>query len=103
MRSKEVDFLVKDHAHTTSCSICGEIKMTIRSGDALGQFLKKKKKENSTDSRTGRLRYIYSTLSIYLARVELVKLSEMLEKAYIPRRSEFGGFLHARDIRAIPT
>ena len=101
--------MVKDHAHTTSCSICGEIKMTIRSGDALGQFLKKKKKkkkkkmENSTDSRTGRLRYIYSTLSIYLARVELVKLSEILEKAYIPRRSEFGGFLHARDIRAIPT
>ena len=42
---------------------------------------------NSTDSRTGRLVYIYSTLSI--ARVELVKLSEMLEKAYIPRRSEF--------------
>ena len=68
--------MVKYHAHTTSCSICGEIKMTIRSGDALGQFLKKKKKkmENSTDSRTGRLRYIYSTLSIYLARVELVKL-----------------------------
>ena len=102
--------MLKDHAHTTSCSICGEIKMTIRSGDALGQFLKKKKKkkkkkkmENSTDSRTGRLRYIYSTLSIYLARVELVKLSEMVEKAYIPRRSEFGGFLHARDIRAIPT
>ena len=58
--------------------------MTIRSGEALGQFLKE---ENSTDSRTGRLRYIYSTLSIYLARVELVKLSEMLEKAYIPRRS----------------
>ena len=27
----------------------------------------------------------------------------MLEKAYIPRRSQFGGFLHARDIRAIPT
>ena len=101
--------MVKDHAHTTSCSICGEIKMTIRSRDALGQFLKKKKKkkkkkmENSTDTRTGRLRYIYSTLSIYLARVELVKLSEMLEKVYIPRRSEFGGFLHARDIRAIPT
>ena len=103
--------MVKDHAHTTSCSICGEIKMTIRSGDALGQFLKKRKKEEEEeedygefdDSRTGRLRYIYSTLSIYLARVELVKLSEMLEKAYIPRRSEFGGFLHARDIRAIPT
>ena len=37
--------MVKDHAHTTSCSICGEIKMTIRSGDALGQFLKKKKKK----------------------------------------------------------
>ena len=41
--------------------------MTIRSGDALGQFLKKKKMANSTDSRTGRLRYIYSTLGIYLA------------------------------------
>ena len=98
--------MVKDHAHTTSCSICGEIKITTCSRDALGQFLKKKKKkkmENSTDSRTGRLRYIYSTLSIYLARVELVKLSEMLEKAYIPRRSKFGGFVHARDIRAIPT
>ena len=99
--------MVKDHAHTTSCSICGEIKMTIRSGDALGQFLKKKKKkkkmENSTILGLDVLRYIYSTLSIYLARVELVKLSEMLEKAYIPRRSEFGGFLHARDIRAIPT
>ena len=36
--------------------------------------------------------HVNSTLSIYLARVELVKLSEMLEKAYIPRRSEFGGF-----------
>ena len=40
--------------------------------------------ENSTDSRTGRLRYIYSTLSIYLARVELVKLSEMLERLISP-------------------
>ena len=74
MRSKEVDFAKGScaYSYTTSCSICGEIKMTIRSGDALGQFLKKKKKENSTDSRTGRLRYIYSTLSIYLARVELL-------------------------------
>ena len=77
----------KDHAHTTSCSICGEIKITSCSRDALGHFLKEE-----DDSRTGRLRYIYSTLSIYLARVELVKLSEMLEKAYISRRSEFGGF-----------
>ena len=59
--------------------------------------------ENSTDSRTGRLRYIYSTLSMVLATVELLKLSEMLEKAYIPWHSEFGGFLHARDPRAIPT
>ena len=56
--------------------------------------------ENSTDSLTGRLRCIYSTLSIYLARVELVKLSEM---PYIPRHSEFGGFFYARDPRAIPT
>ena len=54
--------------------------------------------ENLTDSRTGRLRYIYS---IYLAGVQLVKLSEMLEKAYIPRRSEFGGFLCACDLRVI--
>ena len=37
----------------------------------------------------GHLRYIYSTQSIFLARVELV---EMLEKAYIHWRSEFGGF-----------
>ena len=64
--------MLKDHAHTISCSICGEIK--------------KKKMENSTDSRTGRLRYIYSTLSIYLARVELVKRgkSEMLERLISP-------------------
>ena len=80
----------KDHAHTTSCSICGEIKITSCSRDALGHFLKDEEEED--DSRTGRLRYIYSTLSIYLPRVELVKLSEMLAKAYIPRRSEFGGF-----------
>ena len=76
--------MLKDHAHTTSCSICGEIKITSCSRDALGHF-KKKMMENSTDTRTGRL-------SIYLARVELVKLSELLEKAFIPRRSEFGGF-----------
>ena len=41
--------------------------------------------ENSTDSRTGRLRYVHSTYNNIL-----LKLSEMLEKAYIPRRSEFG-------------
>ena len=39
MRSKEVD-LPKDHAHTTSCSICSEIKITSCSRDALGHFLK---------------------------------------------------------------
>ena len=87
----------KDHAHTTYCSICGEIKITSCSRDALGHFLKEEEEEEEEygefdDSRTGRLRYIYSTLNIYLARIELVKLSEMLEKAYIPRRSEFGGF-----------
>ena len=59
--------------------------------------------ENSTDSRTGRLRYIYSTLSIFLSRFYFVKLSEMLENTYIPGRSEFGGFFHARDPRGIPT
>ena len=42
---------------------------------------------------------VYGTLSIYLAGVELVKLSEMLEKAYIPRRFDF---LCARDLRAKP-
>ena len=85
----------KDYAHTTSCSICGEIKITSCSRDALGHFLKEeemKKKNIYGEFGTGRLRYIYSTLSIYLARVELVKLSEMLEMAYIPSRSEFGGF-----------
>ena len=35
----------------------------------------------------------------YFARVELVKLSEMLEKAYILRHSEFGGCFYARDPR----
>ena len=47
MRSNEV----KDHAHTTSCSICGEIKMTISSGDALGQFLKEEEEEDGEFDR----------------------------------------------------
>ena len=61
-----------------------EVKTATCSREALGRFLKEEEEEeeedgeNSTDSRTGRLRYIYSTLSIYLARVELVKLSAML-------------------------
>ena len=45
--------------------------------------------ENSTDSRTGRLRYIYSTLSIYLARVELVKVSERLISPGAPSLEAF--------------
>ena len=49
------------------------------------QFLK-----NLTDSQT-----------IYLARVELVKLNEMLENAYILGCSKFGGFFHARDPHVI--
>ena len=90
----------KDHAHTTSCSICGEIKIATCSRDALGQ---EEEEEDGEFNRFSDCTYIYSTLSIlYLARVELVKLSEMLEKAYIPRRSEFGGFLYTRDPRAIP-
>ena len=40
--------------------------------------------ENSIDSRTGRLRYIYSTLNIYLARVELVKLVRCLKRLISP-------------------
>ena len=59
--------------------------------------------ENLTDPRAGLLRYIYSDLSMFLGRVALVKLNKLLEKAYFPWRSEFGGFFCARDIRAIPT
>ena len=47
--------------------------------------------------------YSYSTLSIYLARVELVKRSEMLEKVYITWNSDFGGFYYTRDPCAIHT
>ena len=36
--------------------------------------------DNLTDSLTGRLQYISSTLSIFVARVELVKLCYVLEK-----------------------
>ena len=79
-----------------------EVKTTTCSSEARKKK-KKKKMENSTNSRTGRLRYIYSTLSIFLGRVWFVKPSEMLEKVCIPGRSEFGGFFHARDPRGIPT
>ena len=37
-----------------------------------------------------------------LARVELVKLSEILENAYFPECSEFGDFFHAHDPHSIP-
>ena len=62
--------MVKDHAHTTSCSICGEIKMTtfrIRSRSVSEEEEEEEEEEYGEfdDSRTGRLRYIYSTLSIF--------------------------------------
>ena len=39
----------KDHAHTTSCSICGEIKITSCSRDALGHFLKEEEEEEEEE------------------------------------------------------
>ena len=41
--------MLKDDAHTTSCSICGEIKITTCSRDALGQFLKEEEGEEEED------------------------------------------------------
>ena len=107
MRSKEVDFGKGSCAYNILLNLWrNQDDYTFRRRSrSVSEEEEEEEEEDGEfdDSRTGRLRYIYSTLSIYLARVELVKLSEMLEKAYIPRRSEFGGFLHARDIRAIPT
>ena len=48
--------------------------------------------EKLTFSRTGCLRYNYGTLGIFFARVVLMKLSDVPEKAYNLRSSEFGGF-----------
>ena len=108
MRSKEVDFGKGSCAYNILLNLWrnqDDYTFRRRSRSVSEEEEEEEEEEYGEfdDSRTGRLRYIYSTLSIYLARVELVKLSEMVEKAYIPRRSEFGGFLHARDIRAIPT
>ena len=98
MRSKEVDFGKGSCAYNILWRNQDDYTFRRRSRSVSEE--EEEEDGEFDDSRTGRLRYIYSTLSIYLARVELVKLSEMLEK---PRPSEFGGFLHARDIRAIPT
>ena len=49
----------------------------------------RKKMENLTDACGHSDSWIYVTLSILLARIELVELSE---KAYILRHSEFRGF-----------
>ena len=105
MRSKEVDFGKGSCAYNILLDLWrNQDDYTFRRRSrSVSEEEEEEEDGEFDDSRTGRLRYIYSTLSIYLARVELVKLSEMLEKAYIRRRSEFGGFLHARDIRAIPT
>ena len=103
MRSKEVDFGKGSYAYNILLNLWrnqDDYTFRRRSRSVSEEEEEEEEDGEFDDSRTGRLRYIYSTLSIYLARVEL---SEMLEKAYIPRRSEFGGFLHARDIRAIPT
>ena len=100
MRSKEVDFGKGSCAYNILLNLWrNQDDYTFRRRSRSVSEEEEEEDGEFDDSRTGRLRYIYSTLSIiYLARVELVKLSEMLEKAYIPRRSEFGGFLHARDI-----
>ena len=90
MRSKEVDFAKRSCAYNILLNLWRNQDHLVFQG------------RSRSFSERRRIRpilgldvcgiYIYSTLSIYLARVELVKLSEMLEKAYIPRRSEFGGF-----------
>ena len=106
MRSKKVDFGKGSCAYNILLNLWrnqDDYTFRRRSRSVSEEEEEEEEEGEFDDSRTGRLRYIYSTLSIYLARVELVKLSERLEKACIPRRSEFGGFLHARDIRAIPT
>ena len=41
--------MLKDHAHTTSCSICGEIKITSCSRDALGYFLKEEEEDEENN------------------------------------------------------
>ena len=61
-----------------------EVKTATCSREALGRFLKEEEEEEEEEDgefhrfSDWTLRYIYSTLSIYLARVELVKLSAML-------------------------
>ena len=56
---------------------------------------------SSTDSGIGHLQHIYSTFTVLFGYSRAHK--DMLEKAYFPRLSEFGGFFHTRDPHAIPT
>ena len=85
-----------------------KIKTSRRFRDALGHLLKKMKKkkkkmENSRVLWTALFRYNMNIVTVFAARLELVKLSDVPEKAYNSRSSEFVSFLAHALIRAIPT
>ena len=79
----------------------GKIKTSRRFRDALGHLLKKMKKkkkmENSRVLWTALFRYNMNIVTVFAARLEPVKLSDVPEKAYNSRSSEYAL------IRAIPT
>ena len=86
-----------------------KIKTSRRFRDALGHLLKKMKKkkkkkmENSRVLWTALFRYNMNIVTVFAARLEPVKLSDVPEKAYNSRSSEFVSFLAHALIRAIPT
>ena len=86
-----------------------KIKTSRRFRDALGHLLKKmknkkkKKMENSRVLWTALFRYNMNIVTVFAARLEPVKLSDVPEKAYNSRSSEFVSFLAHALIRAIPT
>ena len=82
----------------------GKIKTSRRFRDVLGHLLKKMKKmENSRVLWTALFRYNMNIVTVFAARLEPVKLSDVPEKAYNSRSSEFVSFLAHALIRAIPT
>ena len=83
-----------------------KIKTSRRFRDALGHLLKKMKKKKMENSRvlwTALFRYNMNIVTVFAARLEPVKLSDVPEKAYNSRSSEFVSFLAHALIRAIPT
>ena len=65
--------------------------------------MKNKKMENSRVLWIGCFRQNWDVLSMFFARVELVNPSDVPEKAYNSRPSEFGSFLACTCIHAFPT